>query len=154
MYTAPSAGRKERCCAFQAAKMAFPNGPGAGKQYRWTPILTQCPNRKKNWCLKGYRHFVNPPQTSPTPPLPRKNVQHACCTLYSMPLLHTVWCGNQCSSLCFACYAVVLPCIICILVMRSPPCATATVQKCQCGCELAGGGEALPDLLHSHGTVM
>ena len=30
------------------------------------------------------------------------------------------------------------------------PCASATVQKCQCGCELAGGEEAspLPDLMH------
>ena len=52
----------------------------------------------------------------------------------------TVWCSNQCSVLCFA---VVRPCIICILVhvvMRTPaqPCATcsATIQKCQCGCEL------------------
>ena len=35
-------------------------------------------------------------------------------------------------------------------------CASATVQKFQCGCELAGGGEALPDLVHYiyyHGIV-
>ena len=60
------------------------------------------PELKKNWWLKGYRHSENPPQTSPTSPLPHKNVQHACCTLYSMPSLHTVWCGHQCSVLCFA----------------------------------------------------
>ena len=57
----------------------------------------------KNWCLEGYRHSVNPLLISPTPPFPRKNIQHACCTLYSMPSLHTVWCDHQCSVLCFAC---------------------------------------------------
>ena len=77
-------------------------------------------HQPKKWSLKGYRHSVNLPQTSPTPPLPRKNVQHACCTLYSMPSLYTVWCGNQCSVLCVAYYAVVRPCIICILVMQTP----------------------------------
>ena len=32
---------------FRSAKMAFRDGTGAGKQSRWTPILTQCLNRKK-----------------------------------------------------------------------------------------------------------
>ena len=87
--------------------MTFPDSTGAGMLSRWTPILTQCPNRK-TWCLKGYRHPVYPLQTSPTPPLPGKNVQHAYCTLYSMPSLHTVWCGHQCSVLCFACWCATL----------------------------------------------
>ena len=65
------------------------------------------PEPKKR-CLKGYRHSVNPLQTSPTPPLPCKNIQHACCTLYSMPLLQAVWCGHQCSVLCFACCCAAL----------------------------------------------
>ena len=82
--------------------MAFPDSTDTGKPSRWTPILTQCPNRKK-LVLERVSTFHNPFQTSPTPPLPRKNVQHACSTLYSMPSLHTVWCGNQCSVLCFAC---------------------------------------------------
>ena len=33
--------------------------------------------------------------------------------------------------------------------------AVPPVQKCQCGCELVGGGEALPDLAqYKHGTVL
>ena len=32
---------------FWSAKMAFTDGTGAGKQSHWTPILTQCTNRKK-----------------------------------------------------------------------------------------------------------
>ena len=32
----------------------------------------------------------------------------ACCTLYSMPSLNTVWCANQCSVLCFACCCATL----------------------------------------------
>ena len=74
--------------------------------------------KKLFWCLKGYRHSINPPQTSPT-------VQQACCTQYSMPSPHTVWCGHQCSVLCFACYAVARPCIICILLTSN---ANTTVR--------------------------
>ena len=81
--------------------------------WRWEAIpldsdINAVPEPKKNWCLKGYRHFVNQLQTSPTPPSPRKNVQHACCTLYNMPSLHKVWCGHQCSVLCFACCCATL----------------------------------------------
>ena len=73
--------------------MAIPDSTGAGKQSCWTKIITQFPNRK-TWHVRGYCHSINQLQTSSTPPLPRKNVQHACCTLYSMPSLHTVWCSN------------------------------------------------------------
>ena len=58
--------------------------------------------------MRGYCHSINQLQTSPTPPVPSKNILHAYCTLYSMPSLHTVWCGNQCSVLCFACCCATL----------------------------------------------
>ena len=65
-----------------------------------------------------------------------------------MPSLHAVWCGNQYSVLCFA--------YCCAALQhwhttrsRLSECkrqlyASATVQTCQCGCELAGGEETLP----------
>ena len=76
--------------------------------WRWEAILVDSnvnavPEPKKNWRVRGYRHSINQLQTSPTLPLLSKNVRHACCTLYSMPSLHTVWCCHQCSVLCFAC---------------------------------------------------
>ena len=60
--------------------------------------------------LTGYQHSINQLQASPTPPLPCKNVRHACCTLLSIPSLRTVWCGNQCSALsvCCACWCATL----------------------------------------------
>ena len=67
----------------------------------------QCPH-EKHCRVRGYRHSINQLQTSPTPPLPRKNVQHACCTLYSMPSLYTVWCANQSRVLYFACRCTTL----------------------------------------------
>ena len=56
------------------------------------------------WRLTTYRLYINQLQTSPTPSLPRTNIQHACCTQYSMPSLHSL--VNQCSvlSVCFACF--------------------------------------------------
>ena len=48
----------------------------------------------------------------------------------------------------YALHAVVRPCIICVLVMRTPPFARATAQKCKCSCELAGGGGASRDVVH------
>ena len=127
--------------------MALDDGTGAGKPSCWTPILTQWPNRKKNWSLKDYRHPRNQLQTSPTPPLPRENVQHVCCTLYSMAFVHTVWWGYQCSVLCFACRSVVRPRLICII--QTSTVWQYRVQRCQCGREFMGGGKALPYLVHS-----
>ena len=46
--------------------------------------------------MRGDRYSLNQLQSSPTPPLTRKMVKHACCSLYIMSSLHTVWCGNQC----------------------------------------------------------
>ena len=54
------------------------------------------PERKKNDRVRGDRYSLNQLQSSPTPPLTRKMVKHACCSLYIMSSLHTVWCGNQC----------------------------------------------------------
>ena len=49
--------------------------------------------------MRVYRHCINQLQTSPSPSLSGKKVQHACCTLYSMPSLHTVCCSNNCATL-------------------------------------------------------
>ena len=120
----------------------------------WTPILTHCPNRKKNERVRGYRYSLNQLQTSPTPPLTRKNVQHAWCSLYSMLLLHTVWCGNQCRDMCLAYCCATLRHLhttgTCsrLKECNRQPSASATVHRRQCGCELAGGEEVLPDLVH------
>ena len=105
MYTATGCLNKKLCCSFEtllffrSAMMAFPDGTRDGKLFRRILIFTQCSNQKK-WRLKGYQHSINPLHTSPTPPLPYKNVQHTCRTLYSMPALHTVWCGNHCTVQC------------------------------------------------------
>ena len=66
--------------------------------------------------------------------IPEQNVQHAYCTLYSMPSRHTVWCGNQCSVLCFACCYATLHDLH--TSNATKPCTRASVQKCQCLCEL------------------
>ena len=44
-------------------------------------------------------------------------------------------------------YSLVWPPVQCS-VLCMPRCFTA-VQRCQCGCEVVGGGEALPYLVHS-----
>ena len=107
MYTVPGAWRKNF-----AVLLKRKDGL-SWRHWRWEAIpldsdINAVHELKKKRYLKGYRHSVNPPQTSPTPPLPGKNVQHACWTLYSMPSLHTVWCGHQCSVLCFACCCATL----------------------------------------------
>ena len=117
--------------------------------------------------MRGYRHSINQLQTPPTPPLPRKNVLHARCTLYSMPSQNAVLARQpvQCSMLCmllcdpaaFACYT---QCHVVDSMDADANCALyagATVQKLMsvnvCGCELAGGEEALPDLVHYRYTM-
>ena len=42
------------------------------------------------WRLRSIQNPINPCRTSPIPPLPHNNFQDACCTLYSIPSLHTV----------------------------------------------------------------
>ena len=105
--------------------MAFPVGIGTGK----LSDNISAPEPKNNWRLTGYRHSPDQLQTSPTPPLPRTNAQHACytlrrVTLYSMPSLNAVWCSNQ---LCDP-----TPLILHNANARLVP----TVQECQCGCDL------------------
>ena len=112
--------------------LLYPHNFTSSRKSSWKPAVTLfalCVKRKTGfslwyWCweailldsgidavpepkkrrVRGYCQSINQLQTSSTPPLLRKNVQHACCTLYSMPSLHTVWCANQCSVLCFACH--------------------------------------------------
>ena len=61
---------------------------------------------------------------------------------------------NQCTDLCLAYCCATLRHLhttgtCCRLKeCNRQPCASATVHKRQCGCELAGGEEALPDLVH------
>ena len=67
--------REEETCYFCLMLMptvAFPDGTGIRKRLWWTQLFTQCSNRKK---LAPDRPstFLNPLQTSPTPPLPRKH---------------------------------------------------------------------------------
>ena len=111
--------------------MAFPDSTGAGKLSRWALIFMQCLKRR-NWCLKGYRHFINPLQTLFTPPLPRKTcsalyiahctacphcIQFGVVTSTVFYVLHTVWCGHQYSVLCLAYSLVWSPvqcCMSCI----------------------------------------
>ena len=123
----------------------------------WTILLDSDINavpEPKNRRVKGYRYSLNQLQTSPTPTLTRKKVQHAWYSLYSMPSLHTVWCSNQCRDLCLAYCCATLRHLhtsgTCsrLKECNRQPCTSATVQKCQCGCEFAGGEEALPDLVH------
>ena len=109
---------------------------------------------KKNERVRGYRYSLNQLQISPTPPLTRKKVPHAWCSLYSMPSLQTVLCANQCRDLCLAyCFATLRHLHTTGTYSRlkecnRQPCVSATVHKRQCGWELAGGEEALPDLVH------
>ena len=132
-------------------KHGLPDSTGAGKLSCWTSILSQCPNRK-NERMRGYRYFLNQLHTSLTPQLTRKKV--AWCSRHSMPSLHTVWCCNQCRDLCLPyCCATLRHLHITGTCSRlnecnCQPCASATVQIYQCGYELAGGEEAMPDLFH------
>ena len=130
----------------RSAKLDFSYGTGAGKLSCCTPILTQCSKRKK-WRVRGYRHSINQLQTSLTPSLPSKVfcMRFAHCT--ESP--HWIQLGAAVRAEFLALHAVVRPCIInCILVMWTQPCAGATVQKYQCGCGLAGGEDALPDIVN------
>ena len=67
---------------------------------------------------------------------------------------HCTQFGAATGAVSYALHAVVQPCSICILHIVDSVNAkrqlytNATVQTCQCGCELAGGEETLPDLLH------
>ena len=81
---------KKLCCAFEAQGMPFLTALALGSHPARLRYYS-CARIENNWCLKGYRHSINinPLQTSPTPPLHRKNVRHACCTLDSLPSLHT-----------------------------------------------------------------
>ena len=95
------------CLAFWSAKLAFPWGTGAGKLSNWTPVLTQYANRKQlaSERLSPFHKSVSNITHSV---IPKQNVMYACCTLYSMPSMRTVWCGIQCSVLCFACCCATL----------------------------------------------
>ena len=90
--------------------------------------LTDCCCICKHFCslhdrVRGYCYSLNQLQTSRTPLLTSKKVQHAWCSLYSMPSLHTVWCGNHSNDLCLAywcatlrhLHTVVRPYVTCIL---------------------------------------
>ena len=146
MYQTTWRLKEKLCCDFEAQSWPFPRALVLGSYP--TGLRYECSARaEKKWRVRGYRHSINQLQTSPTPPLPSRNVQHACCTLYSIPSLHTVWCGNQCSALCFACCCATLHHLHTSNANANRALVPQYRNVSACGCELSGGEEALPDLV-------
>ena len=100
MYTATGRLIKKLCCSFEAHRRPFLTALALRSYPCWTPVLAQCPHRKKR-CLKGYWHSTYPLETlSPTIALQERpacmlhSVQHAL-TVY---IVVQSW--VQCSMLC------------------------------------------------------
>ena len=128
---------------FLSAKMAFPNGTGAGKLSRWTPILTQWPNQKIG-ALKATD-------------IPKVRFTHHplcyCLANLSACVLHTVQHARtaynivqprvQCSMLC-------MPLHLCAPHHLHNANTNRALMRCTTvqTCRVVGRGEALPELVH------